>query len=472
MRTNALPTHNVFFSRTEDSATFRWAGQTAPIFATQAPDPVNFAVRLYTDGRIQFFYGAGNKNLTLGSQDSTGCPAGTAVVGISNGQETFVQSSIHDGAGNLENALSVQWQPPFANLGGSDGVLENPVEGQAVDGVIGIQGIAYEVELSLGQPRLDFLLDGRAIPTSAVPSLQRPDFCQTSRVPRCPAVGFRQTLDPVILNIAPGPHRLQVRATNWRGVSTVFPPEPRTFIVSGRPGRLPEGAIEGPRANETVSGDVTVRGYAYAKDLLITAVDVLVDGVTYGRAQYGIVRNDICGTPSPGANCNTVGFQYLLDTRTGAVLLPNGKHTLTIRVQDESGRATVVGSPVEFTVNNANLEPPSGVLASPRHNETVQGVLRISGHAWDKTGRIISAILVVDGQSSFALTYGAPRPEECAALTGVRACPNIGFEGTVDTRRFANGPHILAVWVTHDRGATTTFPLVTSNGINVFVNNP
>ncbi|MBI3207314.1 MAG: M36 family metallopeptidase [Candidatus Solibacter usitatus] len=472
IRTNgqAQPNEDVYISTTPDSVTFRWAAETVPQSFFQPPDAVNVATTLFSDGRIQFRYGAGNKSLATGGQSAGGCPTGAPTVGISNGHESFVQLGIHDGGGNLENAPPITWHPPFANLGGSDGVVELPAVGQAVEGIIDVQGIAYESELSLGQPRLDILIDGRAV-TSTTPTLPRPDYCRTATVPRCPNVGFRRALDPASLNILPGPHTLQIRATNWRGTTTGFPPEPVAFVLSDKPGRLPVGAIEAPRSGETISGTVTVRGYAYAKDLLVSAVDILIDGVTYGRAQYGVVRTDICGTTSPGANCNTVGFQFNLNTRTGSIFLSNGNHTMQMRVQDESGRYTVVGDAVSVTVNNENTGPSRGVLVSPRPNDVLSGTVRITGHAWDPAGRITSAVLVVGG-FGYLMNYGRPRPEECAALPGIPACPNIGFEYDLDTRRLPNGPQILSIRLTNDRGTVTTFPLVNSDGINVFVRNP
>lgn len=466
----AQPNEDVYLSRGTESVTVRWAGETAPFSPFQAPDPLNFAVTLFVDGRIQFQYGSGNKNLT-NSGTFTGCSTGAPVVGLSNGHETFFQLGLHDGAGNLENAPTILWHPPFRNAGGSDGIVESPAVGEAVDGVINVQGIVMESELSLGNPRIDIIIDGRAISTAAT-GIARPDYCRTNPSPRCPGVGFRRVLDPTLLNIAPGAHRLQIRATNWRGTSTMFPPEPVEFTLSGKPARLPEGAIESPAAGESISGTFTVRGYAYAPDLLVSAVDILIDNVTYGRAQYNIRRTDIC-TTAVGANCPGVGFQFNLNTRTGPVLLANGTHTIRARVLDEAGRFAFVGEPVSFVVNNENIDPPNGVLVSPRQNETLSGMVRITGHAWDPAtaGRVTNVVLILDNAVAYTLRYGTPRPDECAALTNVAACPNIGFELDFDTRLLANGLHLFQIRATNDRGKVTVFPLDSPYGINVFVKN-
>ncbi|MBI1788205.1 MAG: hypothetical protein HYR60_11720, partial [Acidobacteria bacterium] len=77
-----------------------------------------------------------------------------------------------------------------------------------------------------------------------------------------------------------------------------------------------------------------------------------------------------------------------------------------------------------------------------------------------------------DGASFGLAQYGQPRPEACATLPDVAACPNIGFELDFDTRRVPNGPHTLSVFLIDDKGQTAEIPKVVYDGINVFVNNP
>ena len=87
---------DVYVSRpAPDAVTFRWAASTDTVFAR--PEPVNFAATLWEDGRIEFQYGSGNKNLSTDAPIS-GCPTSTPTVGISNGNETFTQLAFNSWA--------------------------------------------------------------------------------------------------------------------------------------------------------------------------------------------------------------------------------------------------------------------------------------------------------------------------------------------------------------------------------------
>ncbi|MBI3209078.1 MAG: M36 family metallopeptidase [Candidatus Solibacter usitatus] len=474
MRTNgaAQTGENVYVSRTADSVTFRWAGETTPGSPFQAPDAVNFSATLARDGRITFQYGTGNKNLATGFRGSA-CPVETPTVGISNGHESFVQLiSTHSGNGSLESAPVVIWEPPYANLGGPVGILELPADGQAVEGPFIVQGVTYDADTNAFLRRADIIVDGKAVGTVAL-ATPRQDYCQGKSIPQCPGVGFRRIIDPTAYNIAPGVHTLEVRVTNSRGVVTGIPAKPVTFTLVPGPGRVPTGAIEAPAANAKVSETVLVRGYASVVNMLVTAVDVLVDGISFGRAQYGVARADICNAADPrGTNCPNIGFQFALDTRFGDIPIENGPHTLQIRVLDESGRFTLIPqTPIPFNLDNANTLPPVGVLNTPKHNDKLSGMMRVSGHTYDPSGRILGVLLVVDGISVANIPYGSPRAQECSTLRNIRNCPNIGFDLDFDTKRLTNGPHTLSIVSFNDHGGVLEFPNVLTEGINIFVDN-
>ena len=67
--------------------------------------------------------------------------------------------------------------------------------------------------------------------------------------------------------------------------------------------------------------------------------------------------------------------------------------------------------------------------------------------------------------------YGLPRPDICATLTNVPACPNIGFTFDLDTTTISNGPHTLGVLFLNDRNDQGFVPNVVNGGINVFIDN-
>jgi hypothetical protein len=159
----------------------------------------------------------------------------------------------------------------------------------------------------------------------------------------CPNVGFVFQVNPATLGLAPGEHTLQIRVTNARSASTNIPENPIPFTLDSTPATPPKGAIETPAEGAAITGTTTVKGYAYSPDLRILSLDVLIDGVTYGSAAYGLSRPDICGSlDGPPAACPNIGFSYSLNPKSTSLPVSPGSHTLTIRARDELGNFTVL----------------------------------------------------------------------------------------------------------------------------------
>jgi hypothetical protein len=439
---------------------FRWAAET------QTGAPVNFSVTLNQDGAIDFSYGAGNGNLAL-VPTAAGCGSGPTT-GISNGHDLFSQS-IH----LLSPAnFSLRWEPPFNYSSVPQVNLEAPVANATVQGVLTVSGVAYDSDSTV--IRVDIVIDDieRAVVGTTV---SRPDFCAQQSVHGCPLVGFQTNLDVAALNLAPGMHTIRVRATNLRaGFSDS---DPVSFTVNAGPGRLPKGAIEFPAAGAELSANVVFSGYAYFDDpaLIVRRVDVLIDGLTYPGAIYGATRNDVCTplpTPRP-LNCPNVGWSLTLNTRTGLPPLPDGPHSMQIRVQDDSGRLTTLpDAPVAFTVKNGPQQAPIGGVTTPQPNAHLTGIVTVSGFAYSPGGQVISVGLLIDGALRGIASYGTPQPDICASLPGVAACPNIGFFVPLDTTGLSNGPHVLGIRITNSQGLSTIVPALDSAGMNVVVDNP
>jgi hypothetical protein len=458
----AQPNENVYYSTGPGSVTLRWAAETV-----SSREPVNFSLVLYEDGRMLFQYGSGNINLV--NSPVFGCNTQTPFIGLSNGRGTLVQTvEEYSGFSNLRGATPVLVEPPFNNSSVPVVRIETPENGATYSGVVTVRGVAYDPEASIA--RLNLLIDG--VPRRAITlNQERADFCATQRVRDCPRVGFLLTLDVRALRLTPGEHALQILATNSRGAFQKFPEQPLRFNVEAGQSRQPVGAIDVPAAGATLSATTPVRGWVYAPDLRIMSVDVIINGVTYGQAQYGLRRDDVCATLTERPpNCPNVGFMFNLNTAAGAVQLPNGESSLQVRARDESGRFTLIPeTPVRVVIENETSEPPQGVLLSPGPNQRLSGVVNIWGWAWDPDGTIRSAELIVGNTIYMQLGYGDERAAQCASLPNVAACPNIGFWGDFDTRRLPNGLHLLSVRVRDDKGRTTIIPAPT--GLNVFVQN-
>lgn len=472
---NAQANENVYVSRGPGSVTFRWAAETqrtllAPPLG-QAAEPVNFTTTLFDDGRIQTSYGEGNRNLNNDFRFvyAFGCQTSTPVVALSSGHETqLIGSATHNGRTSMAGVPSLTWLPPFGNSTLPAVVIESPSAGGKAAGILNLRGVAWDD--SGFSPRLDLLVDGTAVGRAFINTL-RPDFCAQQRVTGCPGIGFSSNLNMSALGIKPGPHTLQLRASNFQGGFTDSALV--NFEVEAAAPAVVTGRIEAPTDGAEITGQTIFRGWVHAGPIRITAVDSLIDGISNGAAIYNQPRPDVCTglTPLP-VNCPAVGFQYLFDPILGIQTVAPGRHTLQFRARDDSGRLTLFPeTPVSFTIPGTPNRVPTGALETPVANATLRGTVTVRGWAYDPDGTVTSARLIVNGvvQATFRLVE--PRPDICATLPNVRACPNIGFETTLDTTLLRNGLNSLYIQVFDNAAGSVNLPLTSGTGINVFVGN-
>ncbi len=471
----AQPNENVYISAGPGSVNFRWAAETqrnllAPPFG-QVPEPVNFSTTLFEDGRIRISYGEGNRNLNNDFRvvSAFGCQTSTPVVALSNGHETqLISSTIHNGRTSLQSAPSLTWLPPFGNSTLPNVVIESPTAGGKAPGILNLRGVAWDD--SGFPPRLDLLIDGTAIARPAINTV-RADFCAQQRVAGCPNIGFTTNLDMNALGIKPGAHSLQLRASNFQGGFTDSALV--NFEVEAAAPALVTGRIETPADGAEITGQTIFRGWVHAGPVRVTAVDSLIDGISNGTAAYGQPRPDVCTglTPLP-VNCPGVGFQYLFDPILGIQTVAPGRHTLQFRVREESGRLTVFPeTPISFTIPGTANRVPTGALDAPTANAILSGSVTVRGWAYDPDGTVTSARLIVNGVVLATLRLVEPRPDICATLPEVKACPNIGFETTLDTTLLRNGLNSLYIQVVDNASAFANVPLTSGTGINVFIAN-
>jgi hypothetical protein len=95
----------------------------------------------------------------------------------------------------------------------------------------------------------------------------------------------------------------------------------------------------------------------------------------------------------------------------------------------------------------------------------------VTGWAYVPNGSVNSVELTVGLRSLGFIRHRLPAPEACAALQEVAACPNIGFEGELDTTLLPNGQHLLLIQVRDTSGRVTRLPIPTVFGMPITVAN-
>jgi N-acetylmuramoyl-L-alanine amidase len=213
---------------------------------------------------------------------------------------------------------------------------------------------------------------------------------------------------------------------------------------------IPSVHIDMPASGVTVSGTVTVAGWAIENASMVGAaigtVQVLVDGTAVGTATYGVSRPDVCAAYPGRPGCPNVGFSYSLNTAT----LTAGSHTIAVTATDSDSPADTGSTSVTVTVTAAVI--PSVHIDMPASGATVSGTATVAGWAIDNASTVGTAIgsvqVLVDGTAVGAATYGVSRPDVCTAYPGRPGCPNVGFSYSLNTATLAPGSHTITVTAT------------------------
>jgi hypothetical protein len=93
--------------------------------------------------------------------------------------------------------------------------------------------------------------------------------------------------------------------------------------------------------------------------------------------------------------------------------------------------------------------PPFGFLDSPADGQIVSGIVGVTGWVFDnaQTARVL---VLVDGVAIATATYGFSRPDVSTVYPN--APEHVGFSYALDTRRYTNGLHDVAVNATDTAG--------------------
>ena len=86
--------------------------------------------------------------------------------------------------------------------------------------------------------------------------------------------------------------------------------------------------------------------------------------------------------------------------------------------------------------------PPFGALDTPGANQTLSGIVPVSGWVFDDS-QIARVEVMMDGSVAGTAAYGSSRPDVAVAYPNAPA--QIGFSYSLDTRTYVNGTHQLRV---------------------------
>jgi uncharacterized protein (TIGR03437 family) len=222
--------------------------------------------------------------------------------------------------------------------------------------------------------------------------------------------------------------------------------------------------IDAPAAGQTVSGTIAAAGWALNSTARVSGVNVSIDGVLYGQAVYGLLRNDVCASYS-SPDCPNPGWYLLLDTTQFA----DGQHTISITAL----------STTNYTISQTFYVANSATVAASEHafidvpgpNFSYRGVTAFGGWATNDNSVVAGVSIYVDGVAQGAASYGTPRPDVCAAYPHSPSCNGadvVGWYFPFDTTKLASGQHTLVAKSVSVNGQTyatsTTFQVANWTG--------
>jgi hypothetical protein len=239
----------------------------------------------------------------------------------------------------------------------------------------------------------------------------------------------------------------------------------------------PIGVIDQPTQGQRVSGVVKVTGWVLDFNA-IDKIELLVDGAFANRADTNLPRADVLEVFPTYVNSATPNPGYVSSFLANP--LPDGPHTISIRVTESSQATTIIG-PITVIVDNSINQAPFGYIdiPGPAGVEGANGSFPVSGWAVDDVdvdhidflmdGQIVAGA-VGRGLPSTAI-YGTTRPDVQAAFPDVPNSLYSGFQANIDTTKLINGVHQLAVRVTDNLGASrvigTRTVQIINNGANL-----
>jgi len=415
------------------------------------------SVQVKVDGSVvgTATYGSSRPDVCAAYPGRPGCPnvgysfslnTSTLSAGAHTITVTATDSDGTPDIGSSSVTVNVQTPPPTV-------YIDAPASGATVSGIVAISGWALDNASTVGTAisSVQVKVDGSVVGTATYGS-SRSDVCAVyPGRPGCPNVGYSYSLNTSTLSV--GSHTITVTATDSDGTPDLGSSSV-TVNVQTPP---PTVYIDAPASGATVSGIVTVSGWAVDNASVvgtaINSVQVKVDGSVVGTATYGSSRSDVCAAYPGRPGCPNVGYSFSLNTST----LSAGTHTITVTATDSDGTPDSGSSSVTVTVQTP---PPTVYIDAPASGATVSGIVMVSGWAVDnasKVGTAISNVQVkVDGTVVGTATYGSSRSDVCAVYPGRPGCPNVGYSYSLDTSTLSVGAHTITVTATDSDGTPDT----------------
>jgi len=253
--------------------------------------------------------------------------------------------------------------------------VDTPAPGATVFGIVEVSGYVLDAR---GVARVTLLVDGAPVHDA---DINQPRQDVRTRYARFYGEDFPYdpgfTTSFLTSNYTAGTHTLGIRVTYSN--SDVADLGTRTVTVNSTINQAPIGALDSPRdpavygVQDYVSGVFPVVGWAIdasgirqrvspagcnpvtdATCHILADIEVMVDGMVVGEANYPLPRPDVANAHPDVAGAFQSGFQMNLDTSK----YTNGAHTISVRAWDTEGLSTVLGSrDVWFNNGYATLAP-------------------------------------------------------------------------------------------------------------------
>ncbi|SDM69732.1 Ig-like domain-containing protein [Bacillus sp. OK048] len=264
---------------------------------------------------------------------------------LTNGQHRLTVREIgNNGITNeLESQLITVQNEPVR------GSIDTPSNGAAVKGEIPVNGWFLDIS---GVSKIEILVDGN-IMGEAQYGISRPDVFKAYPQYKNSNAGYQFSLNTK--SLTNGQHSLTVRETGKNGMTKEL--DRLTVDVQNIP---TVGYIDSPLSGIQSNGEITVSGW-YLDVSGVSKIEVFVDGMYVGQAQYGLSRPDVQQVFPEFGNGNS-GYRFTLNTAQYS----QGEHTVTVKETGNNGSTSSLttsffnGNPYLYV----DLRKPSNITAN------------------------------------------------------------------------------------------------------------